>query len=145
MPRAAASSACASGKALGLSPAEQTEFLDAFLLKDAGCSSNAPVVYDLFGGTDQEVKRAVWLRDWRRVPDSSPYAWEHIGKGARLSRAAASRPLRDAGPRGSGERIFTVRCERGAEIARMIGFSDRASAPSARWTSIGTAADIRMA
>ena len=29
------------------------------------------------------------------------------------------------GPRGSGERIFTVRCERGAEIARMIGFSER--------------------
>jgi putative nucleotidyltransferase with HDIG domain len=116
------------GQALGLSPGDQTELLYALLLKDAGCSSNAPIVFDLFGGTDQEVKRAVWLRDWRRVPEQLAYAWQYIGRGAplvskfrRLGRFAA------LGPRGSGERIFTVRCERGAKIARMIGFSERVS------------------
>jgi HD-GYP domain-containing protein (c-di-GMP phosphodiesterase class II) len=116
------------GRALGLSPAEQMELLYALLLKDAGCSSNAPVVYDLFGGTDQEVKRAVWLRDWRNLPEQLAYAWEYIGKGSTLV-AKFRRLGRFAmlGPRGSGERIFTVRCERGAEIARMIGFSDRVS------------------
>ena len=114
------------GRAVGLSPAEQTELLYALLLKDAGCSSNAPVVFELFGGTDQEVKRAVWLRDWRRLPEQLSYAWEYIGKGssfaAKLRRLGRFAML---GPRGSGERIFTVRCERGAEIARMIGFSAR--------------------
>jgi HD-GYP domain-containing protein (c-di-GMP phosphodiesterase class II) len=114
------------GEALGLSPADRTELLYALLLKDAGCSSNAPIVYDLFGGDDQEVKRAVWLRDWRRVPDQIAYAWAYIGRGSRLA-AKLRRLGRFArlGPRGSGERIFTVRCERGAQIARMIGMSDR--------------------
>jgi putative nucleotidyltransferase with HDIG domain len=114
------------GRALGLSPAEQIELLYALLLKDAGCSSNAPVVFDLFGGADHEVKRAVWLRDWRRLPAQLAYGWEYVGKGssfvARLRRLGRFALL---GPRGSGERIFTVRCERGAEIARMIGFSER--------------------
>ena len=114
------------GKALGLSPADQTELLYALLLKDAGCSSNAPVVHDLFGGDDQEVKRAVWLRDWRRMPEQVGYALEYIGRGSRFV-AKMRRFGRFAllGPRGSGERIFTVRCERGAQIAHMIGLSDR--------------------
>ena len=117
------------GRALGLSPAEQTELLYALLLKDAGCSSNAPVVHDLFGGSDQEVKRAVWLRDWRRVPQQLSYAWEHIGKGSTfVAKLRLLGRLAMLGPRGSGERIFTVRCERGAEIARMIGFSERVPA-----------------
>ena len=114
------------GQALGLSPADQTELLYALLLKDAGCSSNAPVVHDLFGGDDQEVKRAVWMRDWRRVPEQVAYAlgihrpWSRfVARMRRLGRFAR------LGPRGSGERIFTVRCERGAQIARMIGFPDR--------------------
>jgi putative nucleotidyltransferase with HDIG domain len=112
--------------ALRLPAADRTELLYALLLKDAGCSSNAPVVYELFGGDDQEVKRAVWLRDWRRVPDQVAYAWQYIGRGSRLV-AKFRRLGRFArlGPRGSGERIFTVRCERGAQIARMIGLSER--------------------
>jgi putative nucleotidyltransferase with HDIG domain len=114
------------GQALGLSPADRLELLYALLLKDAGCSSNAPIVYDLFGGDDQEVKRAVWLRDWRRVPAQLAYAWQYIGRSSRFV-AKMRRLGRFAllGRRGSGERIFTVRCERGAQIARMIGLSDR--------------------
>ena len=100
--------------------------LYALLLKDAGCSSNAPVVHELFGGADQEVKRAVWLRDWRRVPQQLSYAWEYTGKGRSfVAKLRLLGRMALLGPRGSGERVFTVRCERGAEIARMIGFSDR--------------------
>jgi putative nucleotidyltransferase with HDIG domain len=114
------------GEALGLSPSEQAELLYALLLKDAGCSSNAPVVFDVFGGDDHEVKRAVWLRDWRRMPEQLAYAWKYVGRGgalvAKLRRLGRFARL---GPRGSGERIFTVRCERGAEIARMIGLPGR--------------------
>jgi len=117
------------GRALGLSPMEQTELLYALLLKDAGCSSNAPIVHDLFGGADQEVKRAVWLRDWRHVPQQLSYAWEYVGKGSTfVAKLRLLGRLAMMGPRGSGERIFTVRCERGAEIARMIGFSERVPA-----------------
>ena len=114
------------GQALGLPARDRTELLYALLLKDAGCSSNAQVVYDLFGGDDQEVKRAVWMRDWRRAPEQFAYAWEYIGRGSRLV-AKMRRLGRFAllGRRGSGERIFTVRCERGAQIAQMIGLSSR--------------------
>jgi HD-GYP domain-containing protein (c-di-GMP phosphodiesterase class II) len=114
------------GQTLGLTSADQTELLYALLLKDAGCSSNAAIVSDLFGGSDHEVKRAVWLRDWRRVPQQIAYAWKYVGRGsafaARLRRFGR---LARLGRRGSGERIFTVRCERGAEIARMIGLPER--------------------
>jgi putative nucleotidyltransferase with HDIG domain len=114
------------GEALGLLPSDRVELLYALLLKDAGCSSNAPVVYELFGGDDQEVKRAVWLRDWRRLPEQLTYAWEYIGRGSRfVSKMRRLGRFAMLGPRGSGERIFTVRCERGAQIARMIGLSDR--------------------
>jgi putative nucleotidyltransferase with HDIG domain len=129
-PRGHAARTCRIGlriaQAIGMSPADRTELRYALLLKDAGCSSNAQVVYDLFGGDDQEVKRAVWLRDWRRVPQQIAYAWEYIGRGSRMV-AKMRRLGRFArlGPRGSGERIFTVRCERGAQIARMIGLSHR--------------------
>ena len=57
------------GRALHLAPGLQAELLYALLLKDAGCSANASLVCDLFGGCDHEVKRAVWMRDWRRVPE----------------------------------------------------------------------------
>ena len=117
------------GQTLGLPPGDLTELLYALLLKDAGCSSNAPVVCDLFGGVDQEVKRAVWLRDWRRMPEQLAYAWAYIGRGssvvARLRRFGRFALL---GRRGSGERIFTVRCERGAQIARMIGLPENVAA-----------------
>jgi HD-GYP domain-containing protein (c-di-GMP phosphodiesterase class II) len=113
------------GQTLGLEASEQTELLYGLLLKDAGCSSNAAIVCDLFGGSDHEVKRAVWLRDWRRVPEQVAYAWEYVGRGSsivakfrRLGRFA------QLGRRGSGERIFTVRCERGAQIARLIGLPE---------------------
>ena len=86
-------------------------------------------MYELFGGDDQEVKRAVWLRDWRRLPAQIAYTWEYIGRGSRLV-AKFRRLGRFAllGPRGSGERIFTDRCERGAQIARMIGLPERVAA-----------------
>ncbi|HET7694763.1 MAG TPA: hypothetical protein VFK57_03580, partial [Vicinamibacterales bacterium] len=114
------------GQALGLKSAEQTELLYALLLKDAGCSANAAIVTDLFGGSDHEVKRAAWLRDWRRVPQQVAYAWEYVGRGsafaARLRRFGRFARL---GRRATGERIFTARCERGADIARMIGLPER--------------------
>ena len=117
------------GRTLGLRPGELTELLYALLLKDAGCSSNAPIVCDLFGGADQEVKRAAWRRDWRRMPEQLAYAWTYVGRGgsfaARLRRFGRFARL---GRRGSGERIFAVRCERGAQIARMIGLPESVAA-----------------
>ena len=59
---------------LGLGEIERTDLFYALLLKDAGCSSNAARVHQLFGGNDHPAKRAVWLRDWRRCPRRPPTA-----------------------------------------------------------------------
>src|SRR6185436_6277099 len=72
------------GRALHLAPGLQTELLYALLLKDAGCSANAALVCDLFGGCDHEVKRAVWMRDWRRLPEQVRYALQWIERGGSL-------------------------------------------------------------
>jgi putative nucleotidyltransferase with HDIG domain len=112
------------GRALRLSPALQADLLYALLLKDAGCSANASLVCDLFGGCDHEVKRAVWMRDWRRVPEQIAYAFEYIGRGRSLvSRVRQFGKFALRGAQGSGTEVFAVRCERGARIARMIGLS----------------------
>jgi len=117
------------GQTLGLRQGELTELLYAMLLKDAGCSSNAPIVCDLFGGIDHEVKRAVWLRDWRRMPEQLAYALEYVGRGSSLvARLRKFGRLARLGRRGSSQRLFTVRCERGAQIARMIGLPESVAA-----------------
>jgi putative nucleotidyltransferase with HDIG domain len=113
------------GRALHLAPGLQAELLYALLLKDAGCSANASLVCDLFGGCDHEVKRAVWLRDWRRVPEQIAHAMAYIGRGSSLvSRMRQFGHFAVRGAQGSGTKVFAVRCERGATIARMIGLSD---------------------
>jgi hypothetical protein len=113
------------GRALHLAPGLQAELLYALLLKDAGCSANASLVCDLFGGCDHEVKRAVWMRDWRRVPEQVAHAMEHIGRGGSLvARMRQFGKFALRGAQGSGTQIFAVRCERGAMIARMVGLSD---------------------
>ena len=113
------------GRALHLAPGLQAELLYALLLKDAGCSANASLVCDLFGGCDHEVKRAVWLRDWRRVPEQIAHAMAYIGRGSSLvARMRQFGKFAVRGAQGSGTEIFAVRCERGARIARMVGLSD---------------------
>jgi len=113
------------GRALHLAPGLQAELLYALLLKDAGCSANASLVCDLFGGCDHEVKRAVWMRDWRRVPEQIAHAMQYIGRGGSLvARMRQFGKFAVRGAQGSGTEIFAVRCERGARIARMIGLSE---------------------
>ena len=86
-------------------------------------------MFDLFGGSDHEAKRAVWLRDWRRLPAQVAYACEYIGRGGSIAaRLRKAGKLALAGPRGTGEKIFTVRCERGARIARMLGLPENVAA-----------------
>src|SRR5437868_15356336 len=53
------------GRAIGLNLVQQQDLFYALLLKDAGCSSNAERVFELFGGDDQAVKRGAWEQDWR--------------------------------------------------------------------------------
>ena len=113
---------------LGLGETERTDLFYALLLKDAGCSSNAARVYQLFGGDDHSAKRAVWLRDWRRLSEKAAYGLSYAGRGEGLTgRLRRLLKLAAAGPKAERE-LFEVRCERGAAIAIDLGLSAATSA-----------------
>ena len=110
---------------LGLPPERQSDLFYALLLKDAGCSSNAARVSQLFGGSDQEAKHDVWLRDWRNWREQIDYGLAVTAhEPTRLSRV---KRLLKIVWEGSGARreLFQLRCDRGAEIARTLGFPKR--------------------
>ena len=111
--------------ALRLSPDESSDLFYAALLKDAGCSSNAARVFQMFGGPDEHTtKRAVWLRDWRKLDQKVRYAFEWVEpEGDFLARVRQFMKLAAIGPGGERE-LFEIRCARSAAIARALGMSE---------------------
>lgn len=107
-----------------LSAGDRAALFYALLLKDLGCSSNSAKVAYLFGSDDRSVKRDFKTVNWQRAVgklgflarNASPHAhpWE------RLMRLAA---LAIHGPRESRQ-LVKIRCERGAQIARKLGFPE---------------------
>ena len=126
-PRGHASRSCLIGmriaRVLGLPAAEQSHLFYALLLKDAGCSSNSARVFQLFGGDDQAAKRGVWMRDWRKVREQIAYVLDFVEPGGAM--AERFRRLVVLAAKGPAARrsLFEIRCDRGAEIARTLGFS----------------------
>ena len=108
---------------LGLSPEDRSHLFYASLLKDAGCSSNSARVFQLFGGDDQKVKHGVWARDWRKLREQVAYVLDYVEPNGRLlERIRRMAVLAVKGP-SSRRALFQVRCDRGADIARTLGFS----------------------
>jgi HD-GYP domain-containing protein (c-di-GMP phosphodiesterase class II) len=93
------------------------------LLKDLGCSSNAARICELYLTDDRDFKR-----DYKTVGDSLPqvlgFVLKHTGLQAGLAERFRSvmTILRD-GPQIARELVAT-RCQRGAEIARLLRFPD---------------------
>jgi HD-GYP domain-containing protein (c-di-GMP phosphodiesterase class II) len=113
---------------IGMTDQEQHDLFYALLLKDAGCSSNAARVHQLFGGDDLVVKRAVWLTDWRRIREKAGYGLRYIGRGEGwISRVSRLIRLGVAG-RAAERQVFQVRCDRGAAIALDLGLSPATAA-----------------
>ena len=104
------------GEEIGLAPEERSSLFYALLLKDAGCSSNAARLSTLFGADDLELKRSRKLIDHHRPGASLRHLLRH-GRTRRLAAIARS------GADGVRE-MTELRCERGADIARMIELSE---------------------
>lgn len=108
---------------LGLDETPRGDLFHAALLKDAGCSSNAARMHQLFGGSDHHAKRAVWLTDWRNWSEKMRYMTAFMGRGEGLvTRVARWSRLAAAGPKAEQE-LFQIRCDRGAAIALDLGLS----------------------
>lgn len=109
---------------LRLAAGDRSDLFYALLMKDAGCSSNAARVYQLFGGDDQPVKRGLWVRDWRRWREKLKYAVEYTERGGTpLQKIQRLATLAVTGPASERE-MFAIRCDRGADIARELGVSE---------------------
>jgi putative nucleotidyltransferase with HDIG domain len=106
-------------------PSEQTSALFyALLMKDLGCSSNAARFAVLFGADDHRVKADLKTTDWPKALDAFRFVARNVAPGQFwLTRAFQLLGVLTRGPEGAREVVLT-RCERGADIARMLGFHD---------------------
>ena len=105
---------------LGLPDDQRSALYYGLLLKDLGCSSNASRLATLFGSDDQLLKHAFKLTDWTATSQSARYAFKYSlpGKG-RLAKAWHMLML-GVREQGSAREMVATRCERGADIARML-------------------------
>lgn len=116
------------GGRIGLDAEEQSALFYALLLKDAGCSSNASKVTALFGADDFGAKKALKTVDWSHLPEAVLYVARTVSpEGAIWSKARRFFAVGKAGPKAARELVH-IRCERGAEIARFIGFPEQTAA-----------------
>src|SRR5271170_8139237 len=109
---------------LGLPANEQADLYYSLLLKDAGCSSNSSRLFHILNADEIRAKRDVKTTDWTRMGyESLHYALTHVATGMpflermqRLFQVAATQQ-RDSCD------LVKIRCERGAHIAKQLGFS----------------------
>jgi HD-GYP domain-containing protein (c-di-GMP phosphodiesterase class II) len=108
---------------LGLEAAARSDLFYALLLKDVGCSANSAHMAALFGADDQEAKRTSKRVDWARPVSAFLWSLRTVAPGRSLSaRVERLRAIRNEGQ--VTRSLMQARCDRGAEIARMLGFSE---------------------
>jgi putative nucleotidyltransferase with HDIG domain len=109
---------------IGLPENERGDLYYALLLKDAGCSSNSSRLFHILNADDIRAKGDLKTKDWTRVGwESLHYALTHVATGmpflARMQRLfqVAATQQQDSCD------LVKIRCERGAYIAKQLGFS----------------------
>lgn len=112
-------------EALGLDPELRSDLYYALLLKDLGCSSNASKMCYLFGADDRSVKHDIKTVDWTQMTESFKFITQQVTPaGSPLHKALKVAALLVQGPQGA-RKLIETRCERGADVARGMGFSER--------------------
>ena len=105
---------------LRLEAADCSALFYALLLKDLGCSSNAAKMAYLFGADDHNIKRSARLIDWTKASACVKHCWTHCSpRGKTVERLLRMAAMVRLGPKGA-RKISEIRCERGADIARML-------------------------
>lgn len=118
------------GHETGLSPVDSGALYYAILLKDAGCSSNAARLCQLFGTDDRELKPRMKSVDRQNKVALAIQTARTVGLEADLS--SKIRHFVDVARSDEVmKEIMGLRCERGADIAVRLGFP-RATAEAVR-------------
>ena len=109
---------------VGLNAEEKSALFYALLLKDLVCSSNASKVSYLFGADDRTVKREFKTVNWQSLWSNVRYVASQVSpEGRTWDKLLRMVALAKHGEEGTKSLIKT-RCERGAMIARRLGFSE---------------------
>ncbi|MBA3889940.1 MAG: HD domain-containing protein [Gemmatimonadaceae bacterium] len=111
------------GSEVGLSVEECTALYYALLLKDAGCSSNAARMASLFGADDRVVKPRMKGVDWHRRIRLALRTATTAGLGGSIA-DRARHFMRIARSGEVTRELIQIRCDRGAGIARRLGFPE---------------------
>lgn len=114
--------------AMNYEPATLADIYYTILLKDAGCSSNAERIVQLYRYDDRQLKKDFKTVDTDNLAQVTEFALSHSAQDATLSAKLGSEIDLSA----HSEELFTTRCERGAEIATEMGFN-RAVAEGIRY------------
>src|ERR1700761_2380177 len=108
---------------LDLSASERSDLFYALLLKDAGCSANANRMAALFAADDRAAKATSKLVDWTDKRAAFVWSLRTVAPGTGLGRRLqVLRGIRDEGD--VTRKFMEARCDRGAEIARMLFLSE---------------------
>jgi len=110
---------------LGMPIQDRGDLYYSLLLKDAGCSSNASRLFHIVSADEIRAKGDLKTTDWTRVGwESLQYAITHVATGAPfLERIRTLLRVAATQQRDSCE-LVKIRCERGASVARRMGFSE---------------------
>lgn len=112
---------------LGLEPEVRRDLFYAVLLKDAGCSSSAARMCELFATDDRGLKREFSFVDWTNTAEFVRYAAKNVApESSGLARAGQLlRALRSI--RREADDLNNARCDRGARLVAMLGFPEATS------------------
>jgi putative nucleotidyltransferase with HDIG domain len=109
--------------ALQLSSAQRSALFYALLMKDLGCSSNSARFAALFGHNDHDIKADIKNIDWTRALEAFRFVVRNVAPGQFfLRRTWKLLAIMARGAEGPREMVRT-RCERGADIATMLGLA----------------------
>lgn len=113
------------GQQMGMDSEALSHLYYTLLLKDAGCSSNAARLFELYGTDDRLVKRDFKLVDTDSLARLGRFVMSHTGVGKTLhERVNRILNLAKNGEQFATE-LITTRCERGANIALQLGFDEQ--------------------
>src|SRR3954471_10600296 len=107
---------------IGLDAEQRSDLFYALLLKDAGCSANAARMAALFGADDHRAKWTSKRVDWSGRLPALVWSVRTVAPGGTM-RARFDRLLAIKNEGEVTRALMQARCDRGAEIALMIGFS----------------------
>lgn len=115
------------GRTLGLDNDNLADLYYAILLKDAGCSSNAARLWDLYGADERLIKKDFKTIDSQNILQLARFVFQHTGSNEHL--LDKIHRVLNFGRHGDAlaTELVQTRCERGADIARQLGFSEAVS------------------